>query len=108
MGILSTIFEKIFGTSKASAMEPVDVEKVVAAAAANKKEKLNWKESIVDLMKALDMDSSLNSRNQLAKELGYTGALGGTAEMNIWLHKTVMQKIAENGGKLPDSMLKKA
>ena len=64
----------------------------------------NWKQSIVDLMKLLDLDSSLNARKELAKELGYTGALDGSAEMNIWLHKTVMAKMMESGGTVPDDL----
>jgi len=62
---------------------------------------LNWKTSIVDLMKLLDIDSSLQNREELARELGYTGPLGGSAEMNIWLHKAVMKELAKNGGKVP-------
>ena len=61
----------------------------------------NWKQSIVDLMKLLDLDSSLAARKQLAQELGYTGALDGSAEMNIWLHKQVMERVAATGGKVP-------
>lgn len=68
------------------------------------KEDLNWEESIVDLMKLLKLDSSLTARKQLAQELGYTGALDGSAAMNIWLHKQVMTKLAEGGGKVPDSL----
>jgi len=68
------------------------------------KEDLNWKESIVDLMKLLKLDSSLTARKQLAQELGYTGALDGSAAMNIWLHKQVTTKLAEGGGKVPDSL----
>lgn len=66
---------------------------------------LNWRTSIVDLMKLLGIDSSLANRKELAQELGYTGALDGSAEMNIWLHKATMRKLAENGGKVPASML---
>ncbi|TXI08991.1 MAG: DUF3597 domain-containing protein [Novosphingobium sp.] len=66
---------------------------------------LNWRTSIVDLMKLLGSDSSLANRKELAQELGYTGALDGSAEMNIWLHKATMRKLAENGGKVPASML---
>lgn len=66
---------------------------------------LNWRTSIVDLMKLLDIDSSLANRKELAQELGYTGALDGSAEMNIWLHKATMRKLAQNGGKVPASML---
>ena len=69
--------------------------------ASQKREKLNWRESIVDLMKLLDLDSSLPARKQLAQELGYKGELNGSAEMNIWLHRQVMQKLAANGGKVP-------
>ena len=68
------------------------------------KEELNWDKSIVDLMKLLKLDSSLTARKQLAQELGYTGALNGSAEMNIWLHKQVMTKVAESGGVVPDSL----
>ena len=68
------------------------------------KEDLNWEESIVDLMKLLKLDSSLTARKQLAQELGYTGALDGSAAMNVWLHKQVMTKLAEGGGKVPDSL----
>jgi hypothetical protein len=71
------------------------------AAAAKKGEKLEWRTSIVDLMKALDIDSSLAARKELAKELGYTGDTNDSASMNIWLHKQVMTKLAANGGKLP-------
>jgi hypothetical protein len=79
----------------------VDVEAVVSGMAANKREKLDWRRSIVDLMKTLDLDSSLTARKQLAQELGYKGELNGSAEMNTWLHKQVMKKLAENGGKVP-------
>ncbi len=65
---------------------------------------LNYKTSIVDLMKVLGMDSSLDNRKELATELGYTGAKDGSAEMNIWLHKEVMRQLAANGGKVPSSM----
>ena len=71
------------------------------AAAAKKGEKLEWRTSIVDLMKALDIDSSLSARKELAKEFGYTGDTNDSATMNVWLHKQVMAKLAANGGKLP-------
>ncbi len=61
----------------------------------------NWRQSIVDLMKLLKLDSSLNARKQLAQELGYTGALDGSAEMNVWLHEQVMLKLAQGGGQVP-------
>jgi Domain of unknown function (DUF3597) len=64
----------------------------------------NWKQSIVDLMKLLDLDSSLAARKELAQELGYTGKLDGSAEMNVWLHKQVMAKLMETGGVVPDSL----
>jgi hypothetical protein len=67
-------------------------------------EDYDWKRSIVDLMKLLKLDSGLGARKQLAQELGYTGALDGSAEMNVWLHKQVMTKLAETGGKVPDSL----
>jgi hypothetical protein len=62
---------------------------------------LNWRTSIVDLMKLLGIDSSLDNRKELARELGYTGDLDGSAEMNIWLHKKTMQELARNGGRVP-------
>lgn len=79
----------------------VDVEAVLTEKAKAKQEKLDWRKSIVDLMKVLDLDSSLGARKELAKELGYKGELNGSAEMNIWLHQQVMQKLAANGGKVP-------
>jgi hypothetical protein len=85
------------GTAPAS----VDVAPILDKAVAAKKEKLEWRTSIVDLMKALDIDSSLSARKELAKELGYSGDTGDSASMNIWLHKQVMAKLAANGGKLP-------
>ena len=84
-----------------SGQAPVDVEAVLNKRAAEKKEKLNWRTSIVDLMKLLDLDSSLNARKELAQELGYTGQLNGSAEMNIWLHKKVMEKMMASGGTVP-------
>ena len=93
------------GSSPAPATAPaqsVDVAAIVdKAAAAKKGEKLEWRTSIVDLMKALDINSSLTARKELAKELGYTGDTDDSATMNIWLHKQVMAKLAANGGKLP-------
>lgn len=80
----------------------VDVAAIVdKAAAAHKGETLEWRTSIVDLMKALDIDSSLAARKDLAKELGYSGDMNDSASMNVWLHKQVMSKLAANGGKLP-------
>ena len=81
-------------------MVDVDVDAILADAASQKGEQLNYKSSIVDLMKLLDLDSSLDNRKELATELGYTGDKDGSAEMNIWLHKAVMTKLEENGGKV--------
>jgi Domain of unknown function (DUF3597) len=81
--------------------QTVDVAAIVDKAAAAKGEKLAWRTSIVDLMKALDLDSSLSARKELAKELKYTGDTSDTATMNVWLHKQVMTRLAANGGKLP-------
>lgn len=88
-------------TAQAVASSPVDVEAVLNDLAGKNPQKLNWRTSIVDLMKLLDMDSGLAQRKELATELGYSGARDGSAEMNIWLHKQVMKKLAENGGKVP-------
>ena len=85
----------------ATPMGSVDVAAIVDKAAAATGEKLEWRTSIVDLMKALNIDSSLTARKELAKELGYTGDTNESATMNIWLHKQVMAKLAANGGKLP-------
>ncbi|MCJ2114632.1 DUF3597 domain-containing protein [Methylobacterium sp. E-025] len=79
----------------------VDVGQVLSDMAAKKGENLNYKQSIVDLMKLLDLDSSLTARKQLADELHYTGDKEDSATMNVWLHKQVVQKLAENGGKVP-------
>ena len=125
MSIFGKIMSAIFGSQPASAapaggaaspagaapgasapaaapMAAVDVAAIVdKAVAAHKGEKLEWRTSIVDLMKALDIDSSLSARKDLAKELGYTGDTSDSASMNIWLHKQMMTKLAANGGKLP-------
>ena len=126
MSVFSKIFDKIFrraeaapapgatttapsypGAADAAAagaaaqQQEVDVEAVLNGMAANNSQKLNWRTSIVDLMKLLDLDSSLQERKELATELGYTGAKDGSAEMNLWLHKQVMNKLAANGGKVP-------
>jgi uncharacterized protein DUF3597 len=85
----------------AAPAQTVDVAPILDKAVAAKKEKLEWRTSIVDLMKALDIDSSLSARKELAKELGYSGDTSDSASMNIWLHKQVMTKLAANGGKLP-------
>ena len=130
MGILSSIKEKLFGKATVEPVkteatasddqyatdttidtvvsdpEPVDVEAILEAAVSTKGIKLNWRESIVDLMKALDLDSSLAARKELAADLNYTGAAAdGSAEKNIWLHKALMKALAENGGKVPKELL---
>ncbi|WP_291842156.1 DUF3597 domain-containing protein [Bradyrhizobium sp.] len=89
------------GGSAAPAGGTVDVAPILDKAVAAKGEKLAWRTSIVDLMKALDIDSSFAARKELAKELGYSGDSNDSASMNIWLHKQVMAKLAANGGKLP-------
>ena len=83
----------------------VDVNAVLTERAAKKKEKLDWRHSIVDLMKVLDLDSSLTARKELARELHYTGDMNDSAAMNTWLHKQVMKKLAENGGKVPADLM---
>jgi len=83
---------------------PVDVEAILTHLASQNHEKLDWRKSIVDLMKLLNIDSSLHARKELAKELHYSGDTNDSASMNIWLHKQVMTKLAENGGKVPDSL----
>jgi len=82
----------------------VDIAAVLSQKAAARHEKLNWQTSIVDLMKLVDLEPSLENRKTLAKELGYTGDTQDSASMNIWLHKEVMQRLAASGGKVPDSL----
>lgn len=84
----------------------VDVGAILDGLAAKNPEKLDWKHSIVDLLKLLGMDSSLSARKTLAQELHYTGDMNDSASMNIWLSKEVIKKIAENGGKVPAELLK--
>jgi len=72
--------------------------------ASQNKERLDWRRSIVDLMKLLNLDSGLSARKELAKELNYAGNTNDSAAMNVWLHKQVMIKLAENGGKVPDEL----
>ena len=89
----------------APTMQEVDVEQVLTGIQREKgNPDLNWRTSIVDLMKLLGIDSSLDNRKELATELGYTGAKDGSAEMNIWLHKAVMKELAKNGGKVPANL----
>ena len=118
MSVFGSIMGKIFGGSahtppvgvasqqastsgQAGAMTTVDVEAVLIGLASKGGESLNWRNSIVDLMKLLNLDSSLAARKELAKELKYAGDTNDSAAMNIWLHKQVMQKLAANGGKVP-------
>ncbi|SFD55423.1 DUF3597 domain-containing protein [Massilia yuzhufengensis] len=82
-------------------MDQVDVEEILAAKLASSGQQLNWRTSIVDLLKLLDIDSSLQARKELAAELHYSGDTSDSASMNIWLHKQVMNKLAANGGKVP-------
>jgi Domain of unknown function (DUF3597) len=84
----------------------VDVTAILDGLASRSSEKLDWRRSIVDLMKLVGMDSSHSARIELAKELNYTGSTGDSAAMNIWLHQQVIQKISENGGKVPQELLK--
>ena len=121
MSIFGSIVSAIFGTAKAAsaamagtspaspvaAAKPIsrdEVETMIENLAKKSNQDWNWRQSIVDLMKLLKLDSSLKAREQLAKELGYTGALDGSAEMNVWLHKQVMNKLAEGGGVVPASL----
>lgn len=120
MGIFSNILAKLgFGDAKKEvaaeaapaaaapvAISAVDVVARLEALAAGHAEKLNWKVSIVDLLKLLGLDSSLAARKELASELGCPAEkMGDSAQMNMWLHKTVLQKLAENGGNIPAELL---
>lgn len=127
MGMLSNIFHKIFPSSHpAVAQAPqgttvpppppsapapqapatvqlseVDIEKILDEKAQHSGQPLNWRTSIVDLLKLLDLDSSLQARKELAQELHYAGDTGNSASMNVWLRRQVMTKLAQNGGKVP-------
>jgi Domain of unknown function (DUF3597) len=123
MGLFSNLLSKVFGQQAAVASAPskspgapaapgatasagaVDVTAILDDLASKNPEKLDWRKSIVDLMKLVGMDSSLASRKELAKDLNYTGDTGDSAAMNIWLHKVVIRKIADNGGKVPNELL---
>lgn len=125
MSIFSAIKDKIFGHAAAAPQPAADPTPTAAPEAAatpapvaqndvnvesslasmDGADNLNWQTSIVDLMKLVGIDSSLDNRKELAQELGYTGDLEGSAEMNIWLHKATMQQLAANGGKVPANML---
>ena len=91
-------------TAAPAPISRADVEAIIAKIESDRGLKYNWRQSIVDLMKLLDLDSSIGARKELAQELGYKGALDGSAEMNVWLHKQVMEKLAEGGGKVPASL----
>jgi hypothetical protein len=123
MSLFNTILEKLGIRSTAAAEAPsatpteptsapaaeiavVDVVTKLEGLAASSAEKLNWKVSIVDLLKLLGLDSSLTARKELAAELGCPAqAMGDSAQMNTWLHKTVLQKLAQNGGNIPQELL---
>ena len=90
--------------SAAAPAAPVDVTAIMDGLAAKSSERLDWRKSIVDLMKLINLDSSLAARKELAQELNYSGDMNDSASMNIWLHKQVMTKLAENGGKVPDEL----
>jgi hypothetical protein len=127
MGLFANLLSKVFGhqtTAAATATPPptagaptaaasgsapaapvVDVTAILDDLAKKNPEKLDWRKSIVDLMKLVGMDSSLTARKELAKDLNYTGDTSDSAAMNIWLHKEVIKKIAENGGKVPNELL---
>jgi hypothetical protein len=124
MGLFNDLMSKIFGTASSAApsqpssapasagsggaspaAQTVDVAAVLEGLAAKNPEKLDWKNSIVDLMKLVGMDSSFTARKQLAAELHYTGDPNDSASMNVWLHKEVLKKVSENGGKVPQELL---
>jgi len=93
-------------TAPAAPPKTVDVAAILDGMAAKNPEKLDWKRSIVDLMKLVGMDSSFGARKQLATELHYTGDPNDSAAMNVWLHKQVLIKLSENGGKVPQELLR--
>lgn len=93
------------GASATAAASDVDVAAILDQAVKENGQTLHWRTSIVDLMKALGIDSSLSARKELAKELNYSGETEDSAAMNIWLHKQVLHKLAENGGKVPADLL---
>src|SRR5262245_12538310 len=127
MGIFTDLMHKIFrpstaapaqaaqeapaagaGGGSAAPAQPlgaVDVAAILDKLASESKQKLDWRHSIVDLMKLVGMDSSLNARRELAADLDYSGDTADTAKMNMWLHKEVMKKLAENGGKVPPELI---
>ena len=107
MNIMESITSAVLGGAQQAqaAAQPVDVEAVLTEKQrARGGPALNWRTSIADLMRLLDLDPSLDNRKALATELGYTGAKDGSAEMNIWLHRKVMEGLAANGGRVPAAM----
>ena len=125
MGLFNDLMSKIFGTASTAApsqpssapasagsggaspaAQTVDVAAILDGLAAKNPEKLDWKHSIVDLMKLVGMDSSFTARKQLAAELHYSGDPNDSASMNVWLHKEVLKKLSENGGKVPQELLR--
>ena len=103
--VIADVASGIGGAAKAQPMTRAEIDTLIQKIADDTGRKnYNWKQSIVDLMKLLDLDSGLDARKQLAQELGYTGKLDGSAEMNIWLHKEVMKQMMENGGVVPDKL----
>ena len=104
-GALATAVATAAPSVPKPAMPVVDVGAILTGLAAKNPEKLDWKRSIVDLMKLVGIDSSLSARKQLATELHYTGDQNDSASMNIWLHKEVLKKLSENGGKVPPELL---
>jgi hypothetical protein len=94
------------GASASAPGQRIDVAAVLDGLAAKNPEKLDWKHSIIDLMKLVGMDGSFSARKQLAAELHYSGDPNDSASMNIWLHKEVMKKLSENGGKVPQELLR--
>ena len=101
--LIESILHAIFGTPK---VREADVEAILMAKAAANPEKLDWRNSIVDLLKLLDVDSSYAARKRLARELGYSGTTEDSAQMNIWLHQAVLTTIASNGGQVPFAWFK--
>lgn len=104
----STVAPAATSPAQASPAAPtatVDIAPILDAAVKKSGQKLDWKHSIVDLMKALGMDASLSERKELAQELGYAGDTGDSAKMNMFLHKALMKKLSENGGKVPADLL---
>ena len=93
------------GAAPAAPAQPVDIEAVLEGMASSNAQRLDWRHSIVDLMKLVGIDSGLAARKSLAQELGYTGTTDDSATMNVWLHKEVMRQLAANGGNVPASML---